>query len=211
MEMENIILSLLLIKSMTIYEMKIFIEKFLSGTCSSSLGSMQVAIKKLMVNEKITFTEYEENGHKKKEYRITESGVEHFLNWMQTPLNWNKGKNMEEGKLFFLGMLPRDERIKMLKQVIEDTKQEQKQLKEIQIFIEITKDTLVETNVARMMQDEGLVKNVLRVSGEETLDLAVENIGSYQCYLLEYGLKKLETDLAFFQSVYEREVNGKVE
>ena len=159
--MENIILSLLLIKSMTIYEMKVFIEEFLKGVCSNSLGSMQVAIKKLLGAEKIIFSEFEENGRKKKEYRITEQGIQQFQNWMQTPLNWNKGKNMEESKFFFLGMLPKDERIKRLKQLIEDTLNEQKALKEIQNFIEITKDTMVEDNVARMMEDEQLVKNVL--------------------------------------------------
>ena len=206
--MENIILSLLLIKSMTIYEMKLFIEKFLFAACSNSLGSMQVAIKKLLLKEKITFSEYEENGHKKKEYRITEIGVEQFLNWMQSPLNWNKGKNMEESKFFFLGMLPRDARIKKLMQIIEDTEKELKALREIQSFIEMTKNTMVETNVARMIQDERLVKNVLLVSGEDTLDLAVQNIGNYQCYMFEYGLKKVETDLEFFKLIYEREVNN---
>ena len=46
--MENIILSLLLIKSMTIYEIRAFIQKNLSTVCSDSMGSIQSAIKKLI-------------------------------------------------------------------------------------------------------------------------------------------------------------------
>ncbi len=46
--MENIILSILLIKSMTIYEMRAFIQKNLSTVCSDSMGSIQSALKKLL-------------------------------------------------------------------------------------------------------------------------------------------------------------------
>ena len=49
--MENIILSLLLLKSMTIYEMRTFIQKNLGFVCSDSLGSLQSAIKKLLEKE----------------------------------------------------------------------------------------------------------------------------------------------------------------
>lgn len=209
--MENIILSLLLIKSMTIYEMKVFIEKFLSSACSNSLGSMQVAIKKLLAKEKIEFSEYEENGRKKKEYRITEKGVQHFLKWMSSPFDWNKGKNIEESKFFFLGMMPKNDRIKMLKQLIEDKENEKKELMAIQELVESKKETMVETNVARIMQDEALVKNLLTVSNESTLEQAVQNIGNYQFYMLEYGLKRNENDLNFFRLIYEREMRNEGE
>lgn len=206
--MENIILSLLLIKSMTIYEMKIFTEKFLFGACSSSLGSMQIALKKLIDKQYIAYEECEENGRKKKIYRITEKGVQEFLSWMKIPFNWNKGKNMEESKLFFLGMLPKNLRIEKIQQLIQDTEEQKSVLLEIQMFIEMTKGTMVETNVNRMLEDEELVRNVLLVSGEQTLEAAVQSIGDYQCYMLEYGLKKIETDLEFFKTIYERETNS---
>lgn len=209
--MENILLSLLLIKSMTIYEMKMFIEKYLNTVCSSSLGSLQAALKKLVQCEKVTIFDYEEKGHLKKEYKINENGVQQFLTWIQTPMNWNKAKNMEEGKFFFLGMLPKEKRIEMLKKLIEDLENEQQSLKQIQYFIEMTKDTMVQRNVVRMQEDKSLVKNVLFVSGEMTLDKAVENIGNYQCYMLEYGLEKNKTDIEFFKSIYEREVSNENE
>lgn len=206
--MENLILSLLLIKNMTIYEMRVYIKKFLSSACSDSLGSMQAAIKKLISKEKIAFSEYEENGRKKKEYRITEEGIQQFLKWMNSPFNWNKGKNIEESKFFFLGMMPKNARIKMLKQLIEDKENEKKELMEIREFVDETKDTMIETNVARIMHDETLVNNLLSVTNEESLEQAVQNIGDYQCYMLEYGLKKNENDLKFFRLIYEREMGN---
>ena len=209
--MENILLSLLLIKSMTIYEMKMFIEKYLNTVCSSSLGSLQVALKKLVQSEKVTIFEYEERGLLKKEYKINEIGVQQFLAWIQTPMNWNKAKNMEESKFFFLGMLPKEKRIEMLLKLIEDLKKDQQSLEQIQYFIEMTKETMVQSNVLRMQEDNSLVKNVLFVSGENTLEKAVENIGNYQCYMLEYGLIKIKADIEFFKSIYEREVSDNYE
>jgi len=60
--MENIILSLLLIKSMTIYEIRLFIQQNLNTVCSDSLGSIQAAIKKLKSKNCIECREYTENG-----------------------------------------------------------------------------------------------------------------------------------------------------
>lgn len=185
-----------------------YIEKVFNTVCSSSLGSIQAALKKLVQNEKVVVNEYEDKGIVKKEYRITPGGVEQFLTWMQTPIKWYKAKNMEEGKFFNLGMLPQEKRLKMLKQLIEDLRKEQQSLKLIEYHIEMMKDTTVQTNVARMQEDQELVKNIMSVSGEDTLAQTVNNIAKYQCYMLEYGLKTIENDIAFFTSVYEREVAG---
>ncbi|MGL6173526.1 MAG: PadR family transcriptional regulator, partial [Cellulosilyticaceae bacterium] len=109
--MENIILSMLLLKSMTVYEMKVFIAKGLTTVCSDSLGSIQSGIKKLMSKGCIVVREYTENNLLKKEYSITDQGVEQFREWIEIPMNLEKVRNMEEGKFFFLGMAPKEVRI----------------------------------------------------------------------------------------------------
>ena len=98
--MENIILCLLLIKSMTVYEMKKFIQHSLNTVCSDSLGSIQAAVKKLLSKKCIEVHEYTENNMIKKEYSITDTGLHQFREWIQTPMNlfkviliacyWNK-------------------------------------------------------------------------------------------------------------------------
>lgn len=98
--MENIILSLLLLKSMTIYEMRVFIQQNLSTVCSDSLGSLQSAIKKLLNKNHIVLREYLENGVAKKQYSITEDGIIQFKDWIGTPMNLQKIKNMEDGCYF---------------------------------------------------------------------------------------------------------------
>lgn len=206
--MQNLILSLLLIKNMTIYEMKTYIERFLNGVCSSSVGSLQVALKKLLEDNMITYSEYEENGHKKKEYQITSEGVSQFMSWIQIPMNWNKAKNMEESKFFFLGILPKEQRLILLQKLITNLKEDLKQLQMIQQMVEGSKAHMVESNVERMNLDETIIHNILSISKAPTIEYAVKDIVTYQIYLLEYGFKKVENDLTFFSMIYERELNS---
>ena len=103
--MEYIILSMLLCKSMTVYEIRSYVVKNLSTVCSNSLGSIQTAIKKMLSKGYIEVTEYVENGLNKKKYSITDKGVEEYKKWVGTPINLSKMTNMEESKLFFFDSL----------------------------------------------------------------------------------------------------------
>ncbi|MBR5750147.1 MAG: PadR family transcriptional regulator, partial [Bacilli bacterium] len=80
--MEYIILSMLLCKSMTVYEIRSYVVKNLSTVCSNSLGSIQVAIKKLLGKGYIEVKAFTENGLNKKEYRITDKGVAEYKDWV---------------------------------------------------------------------------------------------------------------------------------
>lgn len=204
--MENLILSMLLTKSMTIYEIKTYVEKVLGTVCSNSLGSIQAALKKLLTNQKIFIREFEEKGFLKKEYHITPDGVLQFVEWMQTPIQWYKAKNMEEGKFFYLGMMPKEKRISVLEKLLADLAKEQQSLKKLEEQVISTKNCTVQTNVARLQNDAVLTNHILSVSGSNTLSEVIENIVTYQCYMLEYGLKTIANDIEFFKSVYAREV-----
>lgn len=207
--MENIILSLLLIKSMTIYEMRMFIQQCLSSVCSDSMGSIQAAIKNLKSKNCIVYREFTENSLNKKEYSITEIGLVQFKEWIQIPMNFQKIKNMEEGKFFFLGMMPKEIRIQSLNGFIDSLLVEQEKLYQIQSIVENSKDSAIQENVARILGDEQLSKHLLEVSGEKTLISTVKNIYKYQLYNLEYGLKRIHDDIAFFRSIVDRELNSK--
>lgn len=207
--MENIILSILLIKSMTVYEIRMFIQKCLNTVCSDSLGSIQAAIKKLKSNNCIACREYTENSLNKREFSITETGIAQFKDWIQIPMNLQKIKNMEEGKFFFLGMVPKEVRIQSLKGYIESLKIEQEKLLQILKFVEDSKDNAIQANVERIKEDIQLSNHLLEVSGEKTLELAVKNIYRYQVYNLEYGLKRIDDDIVFYRNILEKELNNK--
>lgn len=101
--MDHIILGLLLLSSRTIYQLRERIDQGLNMMYSSSMGSIQAAIKKLLNYGYIQYEEAVENGKYKKIYSITESGKQNFTEWITTPLNVQGMKNPELAKLYFMG------------------------------------------------------------------------------------------------------------
>ncbi len=204
--MENIILSLLLLKSTTIYEMRTYIQKVLSTVCSDSLGSMQIALKKLLEKGYVSVTEYVENNTLKKQYSITPEGVEYYKTWAGTPINIQKMKSMEVGKIFFLGIAPGERRVEFLKSYIADLEGEYEKLLVIKDYVDKTQTTSIERNTKRIKEDPALVNNLLEVSGEKNIEQVVTNIDNYQVYMLEYGLERMKADLDFYKKILKREL-----
>ena len=101
--MDNIILGLLLLSSRTIYQLRERIDKGLNLMYSSSMGSIQAAIKKLLNCGYIKYEEAIENGRYKKIYSITDSGKQNFIEWVSTPMEIQSSKNPELAKLYFMG------------------------------------------------------------------------------------------------------------
>ena len=205
--MEHIILSLLLLKGMTIYEMRTYIQQNLSTVCSDSLGSIQAAIKKLLDKGYIDVSEYRDNNMLKKQYSITSKGVSHFKEWIGTPMNIQKMKNMEDGKFFFIGMASKEKRIAFIRNYIESLQAEYDKLCQIQQFVDNTKNSVIEDNVIRICKDAVLTEHLLSVSEETELKDVISNIYDYQVYMLEYGLERSREDIAFFEKILNRELN----
>lgn len=101
--MDNIILGLLFMCNRTIYQLRDRINKGLNLMYSSSMGSIQAAVKKLLHTGYISYEETVENGKYKKIYCITESGRQHFLEWINTPIEEHGIKSPELTKVYFMG------------------------------------------------------------------------------------------------------------
>lgn len=101
--MEHIILGLLLLSSRTIYQLRERIHKGLNLMYSSSMGSIQAAVKKLLKNGYISYEEAVENGKYKKIYSITDNGKQYFFQWINSPLEIQNAKNPELAKVYFMG------------------------------------------------------------------------------------------------------------
>ncbi len=108
--MDNIILGLLLLCSRTVYQLRERIDKGLNLMYSSSMGSIQAAIKKLLNCGYIDYAETVENGKYKKVYRITESGKRYFLEWVNTPIEQQGLRCPELVKIYFMGFSDKENR-----------------------------------------------------------------------------------------------------
>ena len=207
--MENIILSLLLLKAMTIYEMRSYIQKNLSAVCSDSLGSIQTAIKKLLEKGLIDVTEIFESSMQKKQYSITATGLDFYKSWTGTPVNLQKMKSMEEGKIFFLGMAAKEKRVSFLEKNIKALHSELEKLQQIKALVDSTKKDAVKRNVSRLKNEPDVLKNLLMISEEKDISITVNNIYSYQLYMLDYGLARMQSDIDFYRKLLQKEVEGK--
>ncbi len=102
--MDNVILGLLLLHSRTIYQLRERISQGLNLMYSSSMGSIQAAVKKLLNYQYISYEETVEKGKYKKVYAITDSGKLYFFEWINSPLEIQNVRNPELAKIYFMGL-----------------------------------------------------------------------------------------------------------
>ena len=116
--MDYIILGLLMLTSRTIYQLRNRIDKGLNYMYSSSTGSIQAAIKKLLKSGYIDFREIQENGKDKKEYFITEAGRQEFSNWINSSIESAGMKCPELSKIYFMGFSEQENRPEIIRDYI---------------------------------------------------------------------------------------------
>ena len=196
---------MLLCKAMTVYEIRNYIIKNLTTVCSNSLGSIQTAIKKMLSKGYIEVREYVENGLNKKKYSITDKGLSEYKNWVGTPINLSKMTNMEESKLFFLGVAPKEKRISFLTAMNKDLEGQLKALTAIKESTLNAKEAIIDDNVRNISKETKNVDNLLSVSNEKDLKAVLLNTYDYQMELLEYSIERTKFDLSFYKNLLKKE------
>lgn len=121
--MDVIILGLLMLSPRTIYQLRQRIGQGLNLMYSSSMGSIQAGIKKLLTAGQIRWEEVTENGKHKKVYIITDEGREHFLSWVNSPMEISM-KSPELVKVYFMGFADREARETNIRTHIEGLKKQ---------------------------------------------------------------------------------------
>lgn len=121
--MDKIILGLLILKSRTIYEIRTKFADNLNLMYSSSTGSIQAALKKLLTAGYVRCTEAVENGKRKKIYEITDSGRAGFSLWVNSAFDGAQNKNPELAKLYFMGLSNQNERCSRIREFIQSLKE----------------------------------------------------------------------------------------
>lgn len=116
--MEFVVLGLLLLKSMTIYELNQAFKGSISMFYSASYGSLQNATNKLLEKQWITMQQKVENGRNKKIFSITTMGHQAFIEWMFSEINPTKLETVALSKVSFLGLIPDPQDKKLILQNI---------------------------------------------------------------------------------------------
>lgn len=112
--MENVVLGLLIIQSLTLYDLNRAFKQGISMFYSASYGSLQVAVKNLLADGLISFTEQVEKGRNKKIYSITAQGEGAFFAWMLAEIPANRLEVTALSKVYFLGLIREAEQRKRI-------------------------------------------------------------------------------------------------
>ncbi len=191
--METLIMGMLMLKKMTLYEMRKHFEQNFTSMSSSSMGSIQAAMKKLHQRGMVRFDEYVENGVNKKRYEITTSGRDHFLATISTPMI-HKERSMELAKLFFMGMVETSKRPELLTAYIEELGKELAFLHGVKQRVGAMSGT---DDAYRAQIPENAAGQSFSVN--ELRDIAL-----YQVAMLELAITKIQAELEWFEGFSTR-------
>ena len=200
--MKYFLLGLLMLKEMTVYQLKAMIAENFSSMCSDSLGSIQAALKKLSQQGAVTYSEYVEKGKMKKEYAITASGRILFLEWLKTPIDMSKNKNMDLGKFLFMGYLPKKEQLQMLDLTIEGLEVEVQEFEAVKDAIRFTEEQ--EKVKAYLEQNSHLATELIETSQAADLAESISQIGYFEIKTLEFGLDSARFQLEWFSKLRQQ-------
>lgn len=205
--MDKMILGLLLLKELTIYEIKNAIQTYLSDMSSSSMGAIQAAIKKLLANDMIGYNECVSNGVNKKIYHITEKGNECFLEWLSTPMSIKKAKNIELSKMYFMGLVMDEKRTDLIQAYIDEQKIKLKGLHEIRN----TSSNLDKQVDAFMESNRDKPKHLERLrscTGKQTNEECIRDIAAFSLATLDYGIQSTEFEITWYENLKEKLEKG---
>ncbi len=134
--MENVVMGLLILQSLTLYELNRAFKQGISMFYSASYGSLQAAVKNLLKKGLIAFDEQVEKGRNKKVYRITSRGQEAFQEWMLAETPTSKLEVTALSKVYFLGLVPGIEpKKRILTDILAKIQLAETQLRDLQVAL----------------------------------------------------------------------------
>ena len=201
--MKYFLLGLLMLKEMTVYQLKAMIAENFTAMCSDSMGSIQAALKNLLSNGLITCTAVKEKNVEKKYYRIKENGRKEFLMWLQNPMDMSQGKNTELGKLLFMGILPNDKRVELISAVIKNLESELTYLKQI---LEVNKD--IEANKKELLDyyadNPDYAAALLSAGKSKNIAQSFSDIHKYEMLTAQHGADLVQFHIKWFKELQKK-------
>ncbi len=170
--MEYVILGLLLLKPRSSYEIKKILEETISLFYSASFGSINSALEKLIAKQAITVEEQIEAGRFKKIYSLTPVGKIAFDQWLASAIPQEKVKEPALTRLFFMGFLTPNERIRLVRE----------HLTSLQIV-------------------HAQLNSLLREREQTAVDQHQQAIADFQWLTLEYGVAYYNFSINWYQQL----------
>ncbi len=200
--MDKIILGILMLRKMTAYEIRNVIKNNFKSICSDSLGSIQAALKKLLALKMLALEELVEKGVNKKRYTITDIGQQALIEWIKIPMDLSKTKNMDLGKLLFMGYVPKEQQKKLLDAVILALEEEYRELKALKDSINAEEEKAA---IEKYLRTDILYQDrISRLDENHNLSQSIKEISKFTLASLDYGIDTALFNIEWFKKLKER-------
>ena len=200
--MDKIILGILMLHRMTAYELRNVIRNNFKSMCSDSLGSIQAALKKLLMSKMVTFEELVEKGVNKKRYSITDVGQKTLIEWISVPIDMSKTKNLDIGKLLFMGYIPKNEQKNLIDKIIHSLEKEYTSLKKLRESIHIEKER--ETLKDHLLKDTEYQERIKNLNKENDIYENIKEISKFTLATLDYGIDITAFNIEWFKKLKKK-------
>lgn len=204
--MNKIILGILMMKRMTVYDLRQVIGDNFQSMCSDSLGSIQAALKKLLDAEFVTYEETIENGRLKKRYAITKSGRHSLIDWVKVPIDMGKTKNIDLGKFLFMGLVSQEEQVYLLDQLIASLEEEYQQLQKTKDML--SPDSEKKQAIDYFTNDQTYLEGICEVKQTDDITEVIDEYSYFSLATLDYGIAITEFNLAWFKDFKKKYVDN---
>ncbi len=200
--MDKIILGILMLRRMTAYEIRNVIKNNFKSMCSDSLGSIQSALKKLFELKMVTYEELVEKGVNKKRYAITDVGQEALIEWIKIPVDTSKTKNLDFGKLLFMGYVSKSDRKKLIDKIILSLEREYAELKKLKESIVAEEEIATLENY--LFTDIEYEERIRRLNNGNDISENIKEISKFTLATLDYGIDMTAFNIEWFKKLKKK-------
>lgn len=200
--MDKIILGILMLRRMTAYEIRNVIKNNFKSMCSDSLGSIQSALKKLFELKMVTYEELVEKGVNKKRYAITDVGQEALIEWIKIPVDTSKTKNLDFGKLLFMGYVSKSDRKKLIDKIILSLESEYAELKKLKESIVAEEEIATLENY--LFTDIEYEERIRRLNNGNDISENIKEISKFTLATLDYGIDMTAFNIEWFKKLKKK-------
>ena len=200
--MDKIILGILMLRRMTAYEIRNVIKNNFKSMCSDSLGSIQSALKKLFELKMVTYEELVEKGVNKKRYAITDVGQEALIEWIKIPVDTSKTKNLDFGKLLFMGYVSKSDRKKLIDKIILSLESEYAELKKLKESIVAEEEIASIENY--LFTDIEYEERIRRLNNGNDISENIKEISKFTLATLDYGIDMTAFNIEWFKKLKKK-------
>ncbi len=199
--MDKIILGILMLRRMTTYEIRNVIKNNFKSICSDSLGSIQIALKKLFELGMVTCEELVEKGVNKKRYSITDIGQETLMEWLKVPIDTSKTKNMDFGKILFMGYVPKENQKELIDKIILSLEEEYVSLKAVKDSINAEEERVEFEKY--LLTDIEYKDRISSLNESNNISQNINEISKFTLATLDYGIDMAAFNIEWFKKLKE--------